>query len=172
MTQPSIPFPICYPLGFIIAKLSNLDSTAHSNKRREKFGNGLIIGCNVGNIWKLLYPAFYKTGNTDGCYNGLVNAMTYIEIASITVGMFGFGFLAYGIGRLHGSRCTITCMLIGSVMFTVSFGVDLTGQFAMFNVFMIIFSLAWWSHSVSGYSCFAGLMITFFSVRDSVGGYR
>jgi len=64
-----------------------------------------------------------------------------VPVAGIICGMVGFGLMADCLGRRLGSRMTVSLMLLGSIMVTVAFGVNIAGQFAMFNVGMFIFAL-------------------------------
>ena len=74
------------------------------------------------------------------CYNGST-AIPFVPVAGIICGMVGFGLMADCLGRRLGSRMTVSLMLLGSIMVTVAYGVNIAGQFAMFNVGMFIFSL-------------------------------
>lgn len=95
---------------------------------------------NIGAIWKLLYPTCYASTTTN-CNPQSVVAVPYVEIAGIILGMLFFGQLADHLGRLWGSRCTVSLMLLGGILCVVSFGTDLTGQFIMFNIAIFVFSL-------------------------------
>ena len=89
---------------------------------------------NVTNVWKYLYPTCFNTNNADGCQDSSVLAVPYVEISGIIAGMIGFGLLADHLGRLWGSRMTSGLMLIAGILCCVSFGVDFTGLFIMFNI--------------------------------------
>lgn len=96
---------------------------------------------NIGTVWGYLYPSCYSGGGNDGCDEQTVVAVPYVEIAGIITGMLLFGALADRLGRLWGSRCTVSLMLFGGILTVSSFGANLTGQFIMFCVSIFIFSL-------------------------------
>jgi len=100
---------------------------------------------NIGSIFHLLYPTcFGKTVAGVGgleCNPQIPNAIPTVEIAAIIVGMLVFGLLGDHMGRLTGLRSTISLYVVGILGLTVAFGMNLSGQFAMFLVFVIIYCL-------------------------------
>lgn len=51
--------------------------------------------------------------NAKGCDHGLLNSLTYSQIAGIIVGMLTLGYLTDRIGRKWGSVVTAGTMLVG-----------------------------------------------------------
>lgn len=99
------------------------------------------VGNLNGSVWPYLYPKCYNKNDNDGCSNQAVSAVPYVEITGIIIGMIGFGLMADHLGRLWGSRMTSSLMLMGAIGVTVAFGIDLSGQFAMFNILIFVYSL-------------------------------
>ncbi|KAL4424952.1 hypothetical protein ABPG77_009681 [Micractinium sp. CCAP 211/92] len=88
----------------------------------------------IGNILPLLainYPYCFGRTQPASCNKSAADAVTYIEVCGIILGMLVLGFFADIIGRKWGSRLTATIMLVGAALLTGSAGND--GQFlAMF----------------------------------------
>ena len=70
------------------------------------------------------------------CLQG-TQALPFVPIAGIIVGMIGFGLMADCLGRRLGSRLTVSLMLIGSILLTAASGTTRAGQFVMFNIGMV-----------------------------------
>ena len=107
---------------------------------------------NIGSIFKIIYPTCYGspiyngsihlTGTGDlECNSQIQNSIPTVEIAAIIVGMIFFGLVGDHMGRLTGLRSTISLYVVGIIGLTVSFGVNLSGLFAMFLIFVIIYCI-------------------------------
>ncbi|KAL4434292.1 hypothetical protein ABPG75_000733 [Micractinium tetrahymenae] len=84
----------------------------------------------IGNILPLLainYPHCFGDAQPPSCNQSAADAVTYIEVCGIILGMLVLGFFADIIGRKWGSRLTVTIMLVGGALLTGSAGND--GQF-------------------------------------------
>ena len=99
---------------------------------------------NIKHIWEVLYPScfFGSSNDNDGCNDQLVNAVTYVEVCGLIIGMLLFGVLAQTLGRRFCSRATATLMLLGGIVLVAANGPSLTAQFIMFNVGLAVFGIA------------------------------
>lgn len=82
----------------------------------------------IGNIKPLFQQVFsscWKSHKT--CDANWINAVEYLEIVGIIVGQVIVGFLGDWIGRRWGLIQDATIMLLGLVMLTAAWGIDLNG---------------------------------------------
>jgi len=113
--------------------------------RASKTGLGMFIESYfvfaislVGTIWNELYY-----GECDASCIQVRNSITYVTIAGIMFSQLTLGFLADHLGRLWGSRLTVTLLFVGGFLFTVSYGANgsITGQMIMFVIVSFVFTL-------------------------------
>jgi MFS family permease len=105
---------------------------------------------NITPIWEVAYPTCFpppKNSTVDysaypSCNQGLVSALTYIEVVGVIIGMLSFGFAADKLGRRWGSCSTATIMFVGGALTAGAYGGpnNWTGLFIMFAVCLFFFS--------------------------------
>jgi MFS family permease len=102
---------------------------------------------NTPTVWKLIYPS--------PCYNGIpkghlgtdpacvqaTTAVPFVPVAGIIIGMVTFGLMSDWLGRRLGSRLTVSFMLLGSIMMTISDAAGPAGLFTMFDFSLFLFAL-------------------------------
>ncbi|CAL8460494.1 g23 [Coccomyxa elongata] len=97
----------------------------------------------VGNlkpIFQQAYPKCWGKGAKD-CDQGLLNSLTYSQIAGIIVGMLTLGYLTDRIGRKWGSVVTASTMLVGAILLTAADAPSINGLFLMFVIVQGIYGV-------------------------------
>lgn len=92
---------------------------------------------NLKGIFRAEYPDCWKSHSQ--CSNGLINSLTYTQVAGIIAGQITLGFLADRIGRKWGSATTASLMLIGGILILASAGNSPHGIFMMYTTCQVIF---------------------------------
>lgn len=70
-------------------------------------------------IFQQAYPTCWGKGGK-ACDSGLLNSLTYSQIAGIILGMLTLGYLTDRIGRKWGSVVTACTMLVGMPLSFIS----------------------------------------------------
>ncbi|KAL0027711.1 hypothetical protein WJX79_010856 [Trebouxia sp. C0005] len=92
---------------------------------------------NLKGIFRAEYPNCWKSYSQ--CSSGLINSLTYTQVAGIIAGQITLGFLADRIGRKWGSVTTASLMLIGGILILASAGNSPHGIFLMYTTCQVIF---------------------------------
>nr|BAU71128.1 proton/phosphate symporter [Parachlorella kessleri] len=104
------------------------------------FGEAYTIFA-IGNIQPLLaiqYPSCFGETEPRSCSQSAADSVTYAQICGIILGMLALGFAGDLIGRMWGSRLTISIMTVGAVLLTGAYGSS-DSQFLAVLLFALFF---------------------------------